>query len=114
MPYESRFHSRPIPDLLILDICMPKLNGVDVARQMLKSDPAQRIVVPTGVNSEDVVRACLALGVRGWKSDKTEELTKAVEALERHDSALYSSVSNQILTVTQSRIGWGDIAAKGP
>jgi len=114
MPYESRFHSRPIPDLLILDICMPKLNGVDVARQMLKSDPAQRIVVPTGVNSEDVVRACLALGVRGWKSDKTDELTKAGEALERHDSALSSSVSNQILTVTQSRIGWGDIAAKGP
>jgi hypothetical protein len=38
-----------------------------------------------------------ALGVRGWKSDETDELTKAVEALERHDSAFSSSVSNQIL-----------------
>jgi DNA-binding NarL/FixJ family response regulator len=97
MPCESRFHGRPIPDLLILDICMPKLNGVDVAPQILKSDPAQRIVVPTGVNSEDVVRACLALGVRGWKSGETDELTKAVGALERHDSAFSSSVSTQIL-----------------
>jgi DNA-binding NarL/FixJ family response regulator len=87
------------PDLLILDICMPKLNGVDAARQILKSDPAQRILVLTDVNSEDVVRDCLALGVRGWifKSDETDELTKAVEALERHNSAFSSSVSNQIL-----------------
>jgi DNA-binding NarL/FixJ family response regulator len=87
------------PDLLILDICMPKLNGVDAARQILKSDPAQRILVLTDVNSEDVVRDCLALGVRGWifKSDEADELTKAVEALERHNSAFSSRVSSLIL-----------------
>jgi DNA-binding NarL/FixJ family response regulator len=87
------------PDLLILDICMPKLNGVDAARQILKNDPAQRILVFTDVNSEEVVRDCLELGVRGWifKSDETDELMKAVEALERHKSAFSSRVSNQIL-----------------
>jgi DNA-binding NarL/FixJ family response regulator len=87
------------PDLLILDICMPKLNGVDAARQILKNDPAQRILVFTDVNSEEVVRDCLELGVRGWifKSDETDELMKAVEGLERHKSAFSSRVSNQIL-----------------
>jgi DNA-binding NarL/FixJ family response regulator len=87
------------PDLLILDICMPKLNGVDAARQILKTDPAQRILILTDVNSEDVVRDCLELGVRGWvfKSDETDELMKAVEALEQHKSAFSSRVSNQIL-----------------
>ena len=52
------------PDLLILDICMPKLNGVDAARQVLKNDHAQRILIVTDVNSEQVVQDCLAAGVR--------------------------------------------------
>ena len=39
------------PDLLILDICMPKLNGMDVARKILKDNPEQRILVLTEVNS---------------------------------------------------------------
>jgi DNA-binding NarL/FixJ family response regulator len=70
------------PDLLILDICMPRLNGVDVGRQILKDDPAQRILVLTSVDSEQVVRDCLEAGVRGWvfKSDGTEDLKAAVEA----------------------------------
>jgi DNA-binding NarL/FixJ family response regulator len=87
------------PDLLILDICMPKLNGVDVARQILKDDPAQRILVLTDVNSEDVVRDCLELGVRGWvfKSDEADDLMKAVEGMERHKPVFSSRVSNLIL-----------------
>src|ERR1700731_3773666 len=62
------------PDLLILDICMPKLNGVDAARQVLKDNPAQKILVLTDVNSDQVVRDCLEAGVRGWvfKSDETD------------------------------------------
>ena len=87
------------PDLVILDICMPRLNGVDAARQILKDNPVQRILVVTDVNSENVVRDCLEMGIRGWvfKSDETDELMKAVEALERNKSAFSSSVSNQIL-----------------
>jgi DNA-binding NarL/FixJ family response regulator len=87
------------PDLVILDICMPKLNGVDAARQILKDNPAQRILIVTDVNSENVVRDCLEMGIRGWvfKSDEADDLVKAVEALERHKSSFSSSISNQIL-----------------
>ena len=68
------------PDLLILDICMPKLNGVDAARQILKGNPAQRILVLTDVNSEQVVRDCLEAGVRGWvfKSDGTSRVSDLI------------------------------------
>jgi len=87
------------PDLLILDICMPRLNGIDAARQILGDDPAQRILVLTDVNSEEVVRDCLELGVRGWifKCDQIDDLVKAVELLERHKSAFCPPVSNLIL-----------------
>jgi DNA-binding NarL/FixJ family response regulator len=87
------------PDLLILDICMPKLNGVDAARQILKNDLAQRILIVTDVNSEQVVQDCLAAGVRGWifKSDAIDDLTPAVEALQRNKPAFNKLVSDLIM-----------------
>jgi len=87
------------PDLLILDICMPKLNGVDAARQILKHDPAQRILIVTDVNSEQVVQDCLAAGVRGWifKSDAIDDLTPAVEELQRNKPAFSKLISDLIM-----------------
>lgn len=87
------------PDLLTLDICMPKLNGVDAARQILTNDPRQRILVVTDVNSEQVVQDCLATGVRGWifKSDGMEDLTLAVEELLRNKPAFSKRVSDLIM-----------------
>jgi DNA-binding NarL/FixJ family response regulator len=87
------------PDLLILDICMPKLNGLDAARQILKHNPAQQILILTAVDSEQVVRDCLEVGVRGWvfKSDGLEDLTTAVEALQRRKSVFSPRVSDLIM-----------------
>jgi DNA-binding NarL/FixJ family response regulator len=78
---------------------MPKLNGADAARQILKNDPAQRILVVTDVNSEQVVQDCLAAGVRGWifKSDAIDDLTPAVEELQRNKPAFSKLVSDLIM-----------------
>jgi DNA-binding NarL/FixJ family response regulator len=101
------------PDLLILDICMPKLNGVDAAQQILKRNPAQVILILTAVDSEQVVRDCLEAGVRGWvfKSDGTDDLTTAVEALQRHKSIFSSRVSDLIME-GYKRHGVGPAVAK--
>ena len=87
------------PDLLVLDICMPRLNGVDAARQVLRDNPDQRILVLTDVESEQVIRECLELGVRGWvlKAEGAQDLIAAVEALERHRSTFSSRVSDLVL-----------------
>lgn len=87
------------PDLLILDICMPQLNGLDAARQILRADPAQKILIFTSVDSELVVRDCLEAGVRGWafKSEKAEDLIAAVESLARNKSSFSPGVSDQIM-----------------
>jgi DNA-binding NarL/FixJ family response regulator len=87
------------PDLLILDICLPNLNGLDAARQILKHNPDQKILVLTNVESEQVIRGCLEAGVRGWvlKSDSADELTAAIEALQQNRSSFSSRVSNLIL-----------------
>lgn len=87
------------PDLLILDICLPELNGVDAARQILKHNPNQVVLVLTSVDSEEVVRDCLEAGVRGWvfKSDRIDDVITAVEALQRRRSIFSSRVSNLIV-----------------
>jgi DNA-binding NarL/FixJ family response regulator len=87
------------PDLLVLDICMPKLNGVDAARQILKANPNQRILILTDVNSDQVVRDCLEAGVRGWvfKHEESENLLAAVEIWRRDNSIFSPQVSDLIL-----------------
>jgi DNA-binding NarL/FixJ family response regulator len=87
------------PDLLILDICMPNLNGLDAARQILKYNPNQKILVLTNMESEHVIRECLEAGVRGWalKSDSATELTVAIQALQENRLSFSSRVSNLIL-----------------
>ena len=101
------------PDLVILDICMPKLNGVDAARQMLKENPAQRILVLTDVDSEQVARDCLEAGVRGWvlKSDGAADLTAAVEAMQRHKCIFSLGVSDLIIGSYLGRRRAGPTAA---
>jgi len=104
------------PDLLILDICMPKLNGMDAARQILKNSPAQKILVLTDVRSEQVVRDCLDAGVRGWvfKVDGTDDLVAAVEALQRNRSSFSSRVSDLIMDCYLKRQRAGPAAAQAP
>jgi DNA-binding NarL/FixJ family response regulator len=86
------------PDLLILDISMPELNGVDAARQILKSNPAQKILILTDVDSEKVVRDCLEVGIQGWvvKSEGIDDLITAVKALRQNKSIFSSRVSDLI------------------
>jgi DNA-binding NarL/FixJ family response regulator len=104
------------PDLLVLDIGMPELNGVDVARQILRQNPKQRILVLTEVDSERVVRDCLDAGVRGWvfKSEGTDSLVAAVEALQRRNSIFSSRVSDLMLGKYLDRNGVAPTADEGP
>jgi DNA-binding NarL/FixJ family response regulator len=87
------------PDLLVLDICLPELNGMDAAGQILKRNPDQVILVLTAVDSEHVIRECLESGVRGWvfKSDAPEDLMTAVEAMQRQKTMFSSRVSDLIM-----------------
>src|ERR1700722_4844136 len=104
------------PDLAILDICMPTLNGADAAAQILKDNPTQKILILTDVDSEKVIRNCLEAGVRGWifKSDGTDEVTRAVEALQQHVSLFGARVSELMMSKYLQRRDAGPDEAKMP
>lgn len=71
---------RAIPDAIVCDISMPRVNGLAAAASILTTQPKARIVFVTVQDSRAVVRKALDLGVRGYvlKSDAGEELIAAV------------------------------------
>src|SRR5467141_733515 len=73
------------PDLVLLDVGMPNLNGLDAARQILNTAPGTRVLILTVHESEQIVREVLEVGARGFvlKSDAARDLVAAVEALQR-------------------------------
>jgi DNA-binding NarL/FixJ family response regulator len=87
------------PDLALLDVGMPNLNGLDAARQILAFAPRTRVLILTMHESEQVVREVLEVGARGFllKSDAARDLVSAVEALQRRTTFFTSSVAEMVL-----------------
>jgi DNA-binding NarL/FixJ family response regulator len=71
------------PDLILLEIGLPSLNGVEVARQMRSLAPESIIIFLTQESSADVVQEALTLGARGYvtKTKAPVDLFAAVEAV---------------------------------
>src|SRR5579864_6573851 len=72
------------PDVVIVDIGMPSLNGLETTRQLMQHDPNFKVIVLTITDSDQVIREALDAGARGFvlKSDAARDLVSAVEALQ--------------------------------
>lgn len=87
------------PDLVLLDIGMPNLNGLEAARQILAVYPEAAILILTMHDTDQVVREVLRAGARGFllKSDAGRDLVAAVEALQRQRTFFTTRVSQMVL-----------------
>src|SRR6202158_4136844 len=68
------------PDVTVLDISMPSLNGLEATRQMLKNDARAKIVIFTALESDALIREVLDVGARGYvlETDASRDLVTAV------------------------------------
>jgi DNA-binding NarL/FixJ family response regulator len=87
------------PDVVVLDLTMPELNGLEAARQIVLADPAARILILTAHESEQLVREVLNAGARGYvlKSDAGRTLVMALQELREGRSFFTSNVARMVL-----------------
>lgn len=87
------------PDVILLDIGMPNLNGLEAARQILAISPDVPILILTMHDSDNVIREVLRAGARGFllKSDAGRDLLNAIEALQRQRTFFTPRVSQMVL-----------------
>jgi DNA-binding NarL/FixJ family response regulator len=87
------------PDIVVMDLSLPELNGLDATRHILKESPRSEILVLTMHHSEELAREVLQAGARGYvlKSDADQSLIAAIESLRQHKPFLTSTVTEFML-----------------
>jgi DNA-binding NarL/FixJ family response regulator len=87
------------PDVVVLDIGMPELNGLEATRQIVKAAPRTEVLILTVFETEEVIREVLRAGARGYvlKSDAGRLLLSAIEAVSQHKPFFTSRVSELVL-----------------
>lgn len=87
------------PDVTVLDIGMPSLNGLEAARQMLKNDSRSRILILTMHESDPLIREVLDAGARGYvlKTDASRDLVTAINAVRSNKTFFTAKVAQMVL-----------------
>jgi DNA-binding NarL/FixJ family response regulator len=87
------------PDIVILDVGMPNLNGLEATRQIIKAKPGTRILILTLHDSGALVRDVVNAGARGFllKSDAARDLVTAVDALCENKTYFTPKVASMVL-----------------
>ncbi|PYK43666.1 MAG: DNA-binding response regulator [Verrucomicrobia bacterium] len=83
------------PDIVILDIAMPELNGLDAARQIKKISPETEVLIFTAQEAEELVHDVFDSGARSYimKTDAADHLIDAIKALSEHKHFFTSRIS---------------------
>ena len=89
-----------LPDLAIVDVSMPGLNGIDATRQMLAAVPTLAVVLLTMHDEELHVSAALRAGVRGYvlKTQAADELIDAIRTVSTGGTYLSPKVSRMVVS----------------
>lgn len=108
------------PDIVLLDLSMPELNGLDATRRILRDSPRTQVLVLTMHHSEELAHQVMQAGARGYvlKSDADRELIAAVESLQRRrvfltpNLARPSSLDPDIPRHESVAGGWSELTSR--
>jgi DNA-binding NarL/FixJ family response regulator len=86
------------PDVVVMDIGMPQLNGLEAARQIKRARPTSEVLIFTGETSEQLIHDVFAAGARSYilKSDIGLHLIAAIRALGQHKHYFTDHISEVV------------------
>ncbi len=87
------------PAVVVMDVALPELNGVEATRQIMKHNGDAKVLILTTLNDDVYVRQSLKAGARGYlfKDSEDVDLLKAIKAIGRGDSFFSPAVSQILL-----------------
>jgi NarL family two-component system response regulator LiaR len=87
------------PDVAIMDISMPKLNGIEATKQIKAVHPATAVLVLTAYDDDQYIFALLEAGAAGYllKNVRAEELVDAVRAVHVGESVLHPAIARKVI-----------------
>ncbi len=87
-----------LPDVVVLDMGMPGLNGLEAARQIKRALPETEVLIFTGDESEQLIHAVFEVGARSYvlKSDVSEHLVAAIRAVGQHRHYFTTRISEVV------------------
>ena len=103
------------PDIVVMDISMPDMNGLEATREILKDNPGVEVMILSMHESEQMVHDVLGAGARGYilKQDAGAELINALEAVRQHKPFFTHTVSQMVLSGYLSRAA-GSVLGDAP
>ncbi|HEV2520889.1 MAG TPA: response regulator transcription factor [Candidatus Acidoferrales bacterium] len=95
------------PDIVILDITMPEMNGLEAARRIRKTFPSVEVLILSVHYSDQLIREIVNAGARGFlvKGDSERDLITAIEALSKHKSFFTPRATDVIINKLQGNGG---------
>jgi DNA-binding NarL/FixJ family response regulator len=104
------------PEIVVMDISLPELNGLEATRQIVQESPQTEVLVLTMHHSEELAREVLKAGARGYvlKSDADESLITAVDTLRQHKPFLTSGVTEFMLDGFLRDMSVPDLSTRDP
>jgi DNA-binding NarL/FixJ family response regulator len=93
------------PDVVLMDVRMPELNGLDAAREILARDTSTKVLMLTTFDIDDYVYAALRAGASGFllKDAPADELVRAVRVVAAGDALLAPSITRRMIADLVSR-----------